>query len=403
MTDGIGDFFRCIQNRRRKSNSGFYGQKSLPKIPPRPIDVLRSIEPDQACTLTRELILKHGWNSTCYQLLNPGIEHWLSPQEDAVVGFVRSGGMAIVAGAPVCAESRLAEVVAEWEHFAAREGLEVCYFGAEARLKGCFAQSPLHAEVILGSQPEWHPGQFAQSVSSTASLRAQLSRAKAKGVSVREWGQAEAESNPRLIEVLHEWLDGRGLPTLHFLVEPETLGDLRDRRIFVAERFGVVVGFVTLCPIPAQRGWLTEQFVRAKNAPNGTVELILFASANAVAASGAQFLTMGIVPLLNFGQTSGGTEPLWLQLARTWAKAHYTRFYNFRGLAEFKAKFRPEAWTPVVVIIMDRKFRVRHLHAIARAFTQSAPELAVFRGGVRALKTEIGNLGRHFGRLKGRK
>jgi hypothetical protein len=26
----------------------------------------------------RNLILRFGWNSTCYQLLNPGFEYWIS-------------------------------------------------------------------------------------------------------------------------------------------------------------------------------------------------------------------------------------------------------------------------------------------------------------------------------------
>ena len=38
----------------------------------------------------RELILAYGWNATAYQILNPGIEHWLPPDgRDCVVGFVR--------------------------------------------------------------------------------------------------------------------------------------------------------------------------------------------------------------------------------------------------------------------------------------------------------------------------
>ena len=48
----------------------------------------------------RELVLAYGWNSTAYQILNPGIEHWLTPTRDAVVGFVREHRRWITAGAP---------------------------------------------------------------------------------------------------------------------------------------------------------------------------------------------------------------------------------------------------------------------------------------------------------------
>jgi hypothetical protein len=36
----------------------------------------------------RQLILEFGWNSTSYQILNPGIKHWFAAAGDAVVGYV---------------------------------------------------------------------------------------------------------------------------------------------------------------------------------------------------------------------------------------------------------------------------------------------------------------------------
>lgn len=349
----------------------------------------------------RRLVLEHGWNSTCYQLLNPGIEHWWSARGGGLVGFVRSGGLAIVAGAPVCAEADLPQIIDEWEAFAQREGLGVCYFGAEQRLLEALARSPRQVNVHLGSQPEWHPDAFRQGIQADASLRAQLNRARNKGVSVREWSREEAENHPGLRQVLGEWLAARGLPTLHFLVEPETLGDLRDRRLFVAETAHQILGFVTLCPVAARDGWLTEQFVRGRAAPNGTVELMLAEAARAVAAEGSKYFTMGIVPLVSLGPVSHLGEPGWLNFLRRWAKAHYVRFYNFRGLSEFKSKFHPERWQPVVVIVKAERFRISHLRAIARAFTRTSPELTVLQGIGKAVRAEVANISRGKG-VKGR-
>ena len=345
---------------------------------------------DPAATdAARALILKCGWNSTCYQILNEGIEHWWSADRLGLVGYVVAGRLAIVAGAPVCELRKLDAAITEWEDFARSKGLGVCYFGAEARLQDHLARFEGYTQVVLGSQPEWPPREFVSRIQGNASLRAQLNRSRNKGVRVSEWSRERAENHPQLAAVLSEWLAYRGLPTLHFLVEPETLGDLRDRRIFVAERKGTVVGFVTLCPVPARKGWLTEQFVRSRRAPNGTVELMLFEAASAVAATGSEFLTMGIVPLVQTGVEEGPWEPGWLRFLRRWAQAHYIRFYNFRGLSEFKAKFLPPEWAPVLVIVKAPEFRLGHLRAIARAFTRSSPELALFGGVARALRMEI--------------
>lgn len=354
--------------------------------------------PHRNLELARRLILEHGWNSTCYQLINEGIEHWFSPDQLALVGFVRAGRLAIVAGAPVCTDERLAQTVTEWELYAASQNLVVCYFGAESRLQDHLGDSPEYVQVVLGSQPIWEPSGFVAAIQRERSLRAQLYRARNKLVQVAEWSCAQAENHPEIVAVLHEWLGNRGLPPLHFLVEPETLGNLFDRRIFVAVQRDHVIGFVTLCPIPAQNGWLTEQFVRSRRAPNGTIELLLHFAAESVAKQDYRLFTMGIVPLLSHGSHPNAADPRWLRIARGWANAHYTRFYNFRGLNEFKTKFNPESWEPVVVIVKDRRFRLSHLRAIGRAFTQMNPEVALLKGVWKAMRAETAIFGRFLSR-----
>lgn len=57
--------------------------------------------------MVRDLILAYGWNSTSYQIINPGISYCFAVGIDAVVGFVRCSGLRVVVGAPICAENRL--------------------------------------------------------------------------------------------------------------------------------------------------------------------------------------------------------------------------------------------------------------------------------------------------------
>ena len=182
----------------------------------------------------RELVLRHGWNATAYQIVNPGLELWLAAPRDAVVAYNTHGRVAVVAGAPVCAEQRLPDVVAAFEGDRRAAGQRTCYFAAGHRLERLLGDHPDRASVLLGAQPCWVPGDFADLVAAHASLRAQLNRARNKGVEVHEWPADRATNDPALERCLHEWLAGRGLPPLRFLVEPDTLGRLWDRRIFVA-------------------------------------------------------------------------------------------------------------------------------------------------------------------------
>ena len=148
----------------------------------------------------REIVLTYGWNSTSFQIVNPGISRWFSNRGDAVVGYVPSAGVRVVAGAPVCSRERLKEVVDEFEVDAASAGEHVCYFCAEHRLEAAVNGSPSHSKFILGAQPVWQPQTWPEIIKTNKSLRAQLNRARNKGVTVTEWPTKKATGNQSSVQ-----------------------------------------------------------------------------------------------------------------------------------------------------------------------------------------------------------
>jgi phosphatidylglycerol lysyltransferase len=338
----------------------------------------------------RDLVLRHGWNSTSYQITNPGIDLWFSRRPEGVVGYVLRHRVRVAAGAPVCAAEALREVAAAFERDAERGGERVCYFCAEGRLDDLYRGSADHSMVYLGAQPVWHPGNWGSIISGHASLRAQLNRARNKGVRVEEWPSERATKNPELCRVLGEWLATRGLPPLHFLVEPETLERLFDRRVFVALRGDDVIGFLIASPVAMRNGWLIEQNIRGAGAPNGTAELMIDAAMRTLGDEGSSYVTLGLAPLSRRAGVEDHHDPLWLRLLLAWTRAHGRRFYNFDGLDTFKAKFRPEWWEPVYAISNEPSFSIRSLYAIAAAFSDGSPIVLLLRAIARALRTELG-------------
>jgi phosphatidylglycerol lysyltransferase len=344
----------------------------------------------RACA--RELVLAHGWNATAYQILNPGMTYWFSSDRDAVVGFVRCAGTRVVAGAPVCPPGRTAAVVAEFGASAAAAGERVCYFGAGDRLEQLLVPTGRWSAASLGAQPSWDPHRWPGIVARRASLRAQLNRARNKHVAVAEWDAEHAGQSAELRRCLAEWLAGRHLPPLHFLVEPDTLGSLEDRRVFVATNGDGVVGFLVTTPVPARDGWLVEQIIRGHRAPNGTAELLLDAAMRSLAASGATYVTLGLAPLSRHSRFDQRRMPLWLRMGLGWVRAHGRRFYNFEGLDRFKAKFEPESWEEIVALSDAPRFPIRSLWAIAAAFSRGSPAALMVRALGRAAVQEVSRI-----------
>lgn len=376
----------------------------------------------------RQLVVRHGWNSTSYQVLGAGMRHWFSPSGDALVGYAEHAGVRLVAGVPVTDEGRLVAAARGFEREARADGFRVAYFAAEERFRTLTAGR--YAAAVVGFQPVWDVGLWRERFDGSVSLRAQRNRARNKGVVVEEvplhGGLVPSRDAEDLRACLRSWLAARSLPPLGYLTAADPLGLLRegavasdapgdrpsDRMLFVARLHGRVVAYLVASPVPARRGWMVEQVVRGSGAPNGTTESLVDACARALAETGAARLTLGLAPLARrvgaepvadratdrtarvAGTSLAGPAavlrdptPTWLRWAFRWAYARGGWLYDFAGLETFKAKFRPDRWEPVYLLSDERAISPRTMVAVAAAFT-----------GGRPLRSVVGGIGRATGR-----
>lgn len=342
--------------------------------------------------IAREHVLRWGWNAAAYQVLNPGMALWLPPERDAVVGYCAHGRWWVVAGAPICAEERLASVVRQLEDDAGRAGARVLYFGAGERLESLLAGRGTHHMLRLGAQPVWEASLWPGVVAGKASLRAQINRARNKGVRARRIESPDATTLGAMRQVLERWLGTRGLPPLHFMTEPDLLGDLRDRKVWLAETHGRTIAFLVATPVPARRGWLIEEWPRMPEAPNGTTQLLVDAAMRELDAAGAHFVTLGLAPLSDRAGAIGDGEPVWLRGLLRWVRAHGRRFYNFTGLDAFKASLEPMRWEPIYAITPGQRVTLGMLTAVAGVFGGGSPLSLVARALGMAVAREVRSL-----------
>jgi len=281
------------------------------------------------------LLRAHGWNATSFQILEPGFRYWFDG-DDACVGYVDTGSAWVVAGPPIAAVDRIAEVSRRFAAAAQEAGRRTSWFGTEDRFRAATDWPALR----IGDQPVWDPGAWAKVVDASRSLREQLRRARAKGVVVRAVALAElAPEHPTRVQVdglIERWLASRPIAPMGFLVQIDPFTFPAERRYFVAEREGQVVAFLGIIPIYARSGWFFEDFLRDPAAPNGTIEMLVDAGMRAAAAANAPIVTLGLVPL-------SGEVSSWLRAARRLGRS----LYDFDGLRAFKAKFKPSEWDPI--------------------------------------------------------
>jgi phosphatidylglycerol lysyltransferase len=324
----------------------------------------------------RAIVLQYGWNSMCYQILNPGMTLWFSKQSIGVIGYVETSTHIIVAGTPITKESDLSDVVSEFTRCAVGKSKIICFFGAQQRISTLLSEIIPSSTIVLGAQPVWTPKEWLHTSIHKRSLRAQILRAANKNIEVKIVRNGISHIEADMRRCLHEWIRSRRLPPMHFLVEPNTIENVRDRILCVAKKDRNIIGYCVASPIPLRNGWLIEHIIRADDAPNGTSELLLHTLITEIEHRKSDFITLGLSPLSPHASVSHN-HPLWLRsslsIIRSWGKI----FYNFEGLDQFKSKYRPSGWEPVYAISTVPKPTLSTLYAIATAFTGISP-LAFF-------------------------
>ena len=311
------------------------------------------------------LVRRHGWNATSFQVLERGYCYWFDGDE-ACVAYVDTGSAWVAAGAPIAAEERLGTVAHAFVSAAARARRSACFFATEQRFVGATG----FRHLLIGEQPVWDPRRWRATLDQAPSLREQLRRARAKGVRVSAVGPADyAPGSPlrRSVEALiASWQGSKAMPPMGFLVRVEPFELADERRLFVATLEGGrgeegprLVGFAAVVPVYARNGWFIDDLIRSPTAPNGTTELLVDAAMNDAAASGSDYLTLGLSPL------AGDVAPS-LSLARRYA----TPLYDFRGLWAFKAKLRPERWMPIHLSHPEGRSALGAVYQSLRAFAR---------------------------------
>jgi phosphatidylglycerol lysyltransferase len=312
------------------------------------------------------LLKRHGWNATSFQLLEPEFEYWFD--DDACTAFVRAGKARVAAGAPIASGERVAEVTRAFVETYRR----VAFFGVEGRI---LEATNLDA-MKIGEQPWWDPRLWSERHRGHRSLKEQLRRARKKGVVVR---RVASDDVPRaaIERLIARWMASRPMPPMAFLVELHPFLFAAERRYYLATTGEQLAGVLVAVPVYGRDGWFFEDLLRDPGAPNGTAEALVDFGMRDVADGGCSFVTLGLVPLAG--------NDRWLRLVRRLGSG----LYNFEGLYAFKAKLRPDGWSPIYLAYPRGRHAIVALYEALFAFAQGRLVRFGFRALLRAPSTVL--------------
>lgn len=295
-------------------------------------------------TRMMSLLKRFGRNVHGFLALEPGLEYCFSNEGDAAIAYLQCGGCRVCVGGPVCAQERVAEVAQEFQERANRDGQTLVFFGVSQRFFGLPGTEGFD-RLKIGEQPIWDPHTWRAWLKRHQKLRNQLSRSRREGTKIvcRQTHQLNRDEVEHLVA---QWQDTHLLPPMGFMVQVELYEEGEERLYLEARKAGRLIGLAAAVPIFAMQGWLLEDLIVDRALGRGVSEALIDAFMTESVARGAEFVSLGMVPLAGLAGDDFRCHPC-LGLLLQACKRFLRPLYNFDGLQRFRRKLGPTRWESV--------------------------------------------------------
>jgi lysyl-tRNA synthetase class 2 len=289
------------------------------------------------------LVRSHGDDTLSFFKLREDVEHLISSDGRALIGYAVTGGVLLVAGDPVGPARALPGLIAEARALARRRRLRLAVLGASDYVRPVLHDAGLHC-LYIGDEAIVEVDGFSLEGPSMRKLRKPSLRLDREGhaIEVVRLGDL-GEAGLAELEALSDRALG-GAPERSFAWAMNTLrGEHQADCVVVVGRDpdGVPRGFVHLVPSFERPVWSVSMMRRDPAAPNGLMDVLVVAAIEAARERGIEELS------LNFAAFSRWLrEPAdrWERLGAR-AVRHGSRYVQMESLLRFNRKFGPR-WDP---------------------------------------------------------
>jgi len=313
-----------------------------------------------------ELFRRYGNFTMAYTTLQPGMKYFHS--RDGYLAYDRCWGVTFVLGDPVAPAENHAAIIE-------------AFVGEHPR--ACFCQISHQTGAIL-DRLGWFVNEFGADMEldlptyeftgpKKSKFRQAAHKIEREGYTIEE--RTVADRDREALEALSaSWLATKTVRReARFLVRPLAFGDEPEiRKFYLRGQDGSIVAFVAFDPICEGGeviGYSPAIKRRAADAPTGAEEAICKFAIEQFRAEGMQTFRLGLLPLYDV-EDSGFREAWRLKKLFQWIYRYGDRWiYNFRGLADFKHRYRgnptkvyfaaPTRWNIWNLIALLRLCRLR--------------------------------------------
>ena len=307
-----------------------------------------------------ELIRGWGDNSVCAFALDPEADYFFSPNGRAVIAYRFQSDTLLVIGDPIGPPEEIPPLLSAFAEFCREHDWRFAFFQARPERLPEYRRLGWRA-IHIGEDPVLWSQSFTLEGAPMGVVRRAVRKLEREGLEARFFLPGENPFDPAhdpdgflepMKAISAEWLASRQGGEKGFCMgrfDPERLG---EHALAIARNThtGRVEAFCTFAPIPVRRGWMLDLMRRRADAPTGVMEFLVARMMQRLAERGDSMLSLGLSALVSVpepggvGPASVPHEPENAQAAdaRAFLMDALARYYDFKGLFQWKKKFAPQ-------------------------------------------------------------
>jgi len=315
----------------------------------RPASRLRreTLAHDRAAAIVRE----HGRATVSAFALAPGTDRFFSRTGRAMIAYRHVGDVLLAMGDPMGVPEETSPLLRDFAAFAESHDWTPAFYQATPE------SLPLYRELgwrvlHIGEEPMLDTTSFTLEGGEVGLARRAMQKAVRAGVEVRFFRAAENRFEPgssdhalfhQLQEISSQWCEAHAGGEMDLGMGRFSAEQLQQAWLAVAVSAGSgrAEAFLTWEAVPARRGWTLDLMRRRRDAPAGTMELLVVRSVEAAAARGDATLSLALSALVRSpGELPVPEDPA-AERAREFLRQRLAGLYDFDGLFRWKRKFAP--------------------------------------------------------------
>ncbi|MDH2428339.1 DUF2156 domain-containing protein [Sphaerisporangium sp. TRM90804] len=284
-------------------------------------------------------------NPSAYFAFSEGNSYYRLPGEPGLIVYRPVGRYLVQFGGPFAPAGSRSRLLRGFVEFAAGEGREIVAVqlqGADAPpyLEQGFTVNQMGASYAVDLET------FTLAGTRFMQLRNKISRALRTGIQISEVSYDDWRE--RIDELDAAWLGtkGEGVKELEFLVGQTGGRHQHLRRLFVAEREGRLIGYVSYSPVYGSRpGWMHDLSRRQPDSPPGVMEAVNKAAVDLFREEKVRWLHFGFTPFTSLDAPKFPGYSRAFHWFMTYLWEHGAHIYPARTQLAYKEK-----WAPTLVL-----------------------------------------------------